>query len=374
MMAKPCGAGKEKRKIMSSDTLSSSKGTRPLGWTKARALVAFACFLSAGSMGWTTWSMLDLLKVGAIGLTVALTADVIWSAVIYAEYAEVGHPVLIKITGWVTNAIVGAFIAWHGYSENNLAMAAAGPFLTLGAKAVWEIALSALRDPTALSRKEREELYAAQRKNAYLLKKQEIEANAQMQEDSLAAEIELNKVKLQGKIAREALLGQKEEIKLKRDTDRELESSGYRLVRMDDVVAGQVLPQSPRLDTPQAPRREIDSGAYPEYEEPDDVDDAFPASSSSARTSAAEAAPPRTSVTVHLDELTEKQREHKLLVAEWVAMRNAGRVKSQVEFARQKGIGAPQLSRIIRKYEQDLTVEEIEAVAAAVGNKTNMAV
>lgn len=114
---------------------------------KAMPLLVFACVLSVASLGWTTYSLLDLLKVGAIGLTVAATADLIWSAVIWCEYQDIGPKWWVKAVGWLTVLVVGGFISWHGVSQDSMAMAVAGPFLTLGTKAVWELTLVALKDP-----------------------------------------------------------------------------------------------------------------------------------------------------------------------------------------------------------------------------------
>jgi len=114
---------------------------------KAVPLLVFASILSVASLGWTTYSLLDLLKVGAIGLTVAATADLIWSAVIWCEYKGIGPRGWVKTIGWIAVCVVGGFIAWHGAIKGIPAMAVAGPFLTLGTKVVWELALVSLKDP-----------------------------------------------------------------------------------------------------------------------------------------------------------------------------------------------------------------------------------
>lgn len=138
--------GMEKTDMSTTETGGPDKGQKFLG-TKAGPLVLFACILSAASLVWTTYSLLDLMKVGAIGVTVAATADVIWSAVIYCEYQGIGNKWFVKITGWITVLIVGGFIGWHGVTKDSTEMAVAGPFLTIGTKIVWELALIALRDP-----------------------------------------------------------------------------------------------------------------------------------------------------------------------------------------------------------------------------------
>lgn len=114
---------------------------------EAVPILIFASVLSIASLGWTTYSLLDLLSAGLIGVTVAATADIIWSAVIWCEYKGIGPKVWVKAIGWIAVAIVGAFISWHGIAKDSAAMAVAGPFLTVGTKAVWELALIALKDP-----------------------------------------------------------------------------------------------------------------------------------------------------------------------------------------------------------------------------------
>lgn len=114
--------------------------------SKAVPLLVFASVLSVASLSWTTYSLLDLLKVGWIGITVAATADLIWSAVIWCEYKGIGGKKTVKSIGWLAVGVVGGFIAWHGATKGSVEMAVAGPFLTLGTKAVWELALVALKD------------------------------------------------------------------------------------------------------------------------------------------------------------------------------------------------------------------------------------
>jgi hypothetical protein len=122
--------------------------------TEAVPVLVFASVLSAASLAWTTYSLLDLLHAGWIGVTVAATADLIWSAVIWCEYKGIGSKGWVKTIGWLAVVVVGGFIAWHGADKNSAAMAIAGPFLTLGTKAVWEFALIALRDPVRETRAE----------------------------------------------------------------------------------------------------------------------------------------------------------------------------------------------------------------------------
>ncbi|MFF6866660.1 hypothetical protein [Streptomyces ardesiacus] len=116
-----------------------------------------AALLSLASLAWTTWSLVDLLGTGLIGVTVAAGADIIWGSVIIAEARglRVAHkPWAVPAFGWAALLVVAGFLAWHGIATGSPAMAAAGPFLPLGAKAVWVLALADMRDPAALTHDE----------------------------------------------------------------------------------------------------------------------------------------------------------------------------------------------------------------------------
>ncbi|WP_128977271.1 hypothetical protein [Streptomyces roseicoloratus] len=117
-------------------------------------LIAPAVTLSAGSLAWTTWSLVDLLGAGPWGITVAAGADIIWASVIWAEARSLricGHRWPVAAIGWTALAAVAAFLVWHGIQQHHTAMAVAGPFLPLGAKVVWLLALADMRDPAALT-------------------------------------------------------------------------------------------------------------------------------------------------------------------------------------------------------------------------------
>ncbi|MFJ6608211.1 hypothetical protein [Streptomyces lydicus] len=116
-----------------------------------------AIALSAASLAWTTWSLVDLLGAGLVGLTVAAGSDVIWGSVIVAEARGLRIPLgkrktnLVPLIGWAALLIVAGFLAWHGITKHVPAMAVAGPFLPIGAKGVWALALADMRDPAELT-------------------------------------------------------------------------------------------------------------------------------------------------------------------------------------------------------------------------------
>ena len=134
--------------------------------TKTSPLTKLAAFLSVGSLIWTTWSLFDLLGAGPAGITVAACADAVWGSVIYAEYRGVrlaGRRWPVALFGWASLIAVSVFLVWHGIADDNLAMAFAGPFLPLGAKVVWALALADMRDPAALTDAEKATLAEMER-------------------------------------------------------------------------------------------------------------------------------------------------------------------------------------------------------------------
>lgn len=179
--------------------------TTPAGQKKARSpLLIPAAALSVASLAWTTWSLVDLLGAGLIGLTVAAGADVIWGSVIIAEARGLhirttkGQRNIVPAFGWATLLVVAAFLAWHGISDNSWAMAAAGPFLPFGAKAVWVLALADMRDPSALTDKEKDTLAQMERGMTFEeaqhrldMRRREMNAERQMSEVSVDFDIEL---------------------------------------------------------------------------------------------------------------------------------------------------------------------------------------
>lgn len=117
-------------------------------------LVWPAALLSAASLAWTTWSLVDLLGTGPIGVTVAAGADIVWASVIAAEARGLriaDRRWVVAAIGWAALAAVAGLLVWHGLTAGSYAMAAAGPLLPLGAKVVWLLALVDGRDPAALT-------------------------------------------------------------------------------------------------------------------------------------------------------------------------------------------------------------------------------
>ncbi|KAA6211764.1 hypothetical protein [Streptomyces filamentosus] len=96
----------------------------------ATPLLTPAITLSAGSLAWTTWSLVDLLGAGPIGLTVAAGADIIWASVIVAEARSLriaGHRWPVAAIGWAALLAVGTFLVWHGIARDHTAMPSPAP-------------------------------------------------------------------------------------------------------------------------------------------------------------------------------------------------------------------------------------------------------
>ena len=161
--------------------------------TKTSPLIKLAAFLSVGSLIWTTWSLFDLLGAGPAGITVAACADAVWGSVIYAEYRGVrlaGRRWPVALFGWAALIAVGVFLVWHGVADNNLAMAFAGPFLPLGAKVVWALALADMRDPAALTDAEKATLAEMERGLVF----EEAQHATEMRRRTMRAELLMSEV------------------------------------------------------------------------------------------------------------------------------------------------------------------------------------
>jgi len=156
-------------------------------------LVVFASVLSAASIIWTTYSIADLFRLhsanpsarltdmsagaGWIGFTVAAGADIVWGGIIYAQYKGKPYKVslgkdkkkvdLVPILGWLAVLAVVILIAWHGRAQQNLPMMVGGPFLPLGAKVMWMLALNALKDDSALTEDQLIEIHEVMRDSSY---------------------------------------------------------------------------------------------------------------------------------------------------------------------------------------------------------------
>ncbi|MFC8277205.1 winged helix-turn-helix transcriptional regulator [Streptomyces sp. NPDC057271] len=178
-------------------------------------LLVPAVALSAASLAWTTWSLVDLLGAGWIGVTVAAGADIIWASVILAEARGVHVPLrgrnLVPVIGWATLVAVAALLAWHGLERGIPAMAVGGPFLPLGTKCLWLMALADMRDPAALTDADRAQLADEERamrldeaRHRHELRRREMAAERLLADVSVDFEIELARQDKGRELARRA--------------------------------------------------------------------------------------------------------------------------------------------------------------------------
>lgn len=152
-----------------------------------------AAFLSLASLAWTTWSLVDLLGTGWIGFTVAAGSDIVWGSVIIAEARGLriaGRTWAVPALGWITLLIVAGFLASHGIARDSVAMAAAGPFLPLGAKVVWVLALADMRNPAALTHDELHTLARMERGMVF----EEAEHGIRMRQQRMRADLLMSEV------------------------------------------------------------------------------------------------------------------------------------------------------------------------------------
>lgn len=162
-------------------------------WPSISPLVYPAAALSAASLAWTTWSLVDLLGTGPIGLTVAAGADIVWASVIVAEARGLriaGQRWIVTAIGWAALAAVATLLVWHGLTADSYAMAAAGPLLPLGAKVVWLLAITDGRDPAALTDDERAVISRMERGLAF----EEARHRVEMRRREMDAELALAEV------------------------------------------------------------------------------------------------------------------------------------------------------------------------------------
>jgi hypothetical protein len=159
------------------------------GRSRFSLLVLMASLLSLGSLAWTTWSLLDLFQVDAlrieklgnvslIGLSAAVTMDIVWSATMYAEYKGQKIPVSWKtdkgrktrslntlpLIGWTEVLFVAGLLGYHGSTVAGGA-AMFGAVLPIFTKLTWVLALNGLKDPYELTDDEKAMIAAKKRKS-----------------------------------------------------------------------------------------------------------------------------------------------------------------------------------------------------------------
>jgi hypothetical protein len=147
-------------------------------------LVGLACFMSLGSLAYSTWSFLDLNKVTAVpiehlgglslvGLSAAAAMDVFWSATMVADYqgkkimwagwgAKETPRNILPLIGWAEAVAVAMMLGYHGHELGGWT-AAFTAILPLATKFTWSLALDDLRDPVAPTDEEMREINETRR-------------------------------------------------------------------------------------------------------------------------------------------------------------------------------------------------------------------
>lgn len=145
-------------------------------------LVFLACLLSAGSLAYSTWTFLDLnqidggevvikgMTVSVIGLSAAAFMDLFWSATMVAEYRgrqiryvrrsgeRKGEVInILPYLGWLEVLLIAAMLGYHGSTLGGGA-AVFTAILPIGTKFTWLMAIDDLRDPTAPTEEEKQEI------------------------------------------------------------------------------------------------------------------------------------------------------------------------------------------------------------------------
>lgn len=196
---------------METEKVAEPKQSKPSRFT---FLVFLACFLSAGSLAYSTYSFLDLNKISAlpikelgglslIGLSAAATMDVIWGATMVAEYRERKvwfkwrdneRVNILPLIGWIEVLAVAVMLGYHGNQIGGWT-AAFTAVLPVATKFTWILAMDDIRDPSALTEEQREKIAAKHRSS--LEAKAMSDATAELHLAKLEAQKRANEASLE---------------------------------------------------------------------------------------------------------------------------------------------------------------------------------
>lgn len=150
--------------------------------SRLTALTPVAVLFTLVSLGWTGWSITDLVQSGAWGLLAAVSVDGLWGVVQYLSYKGIGGR-FVETVEWITLGVACALLGWHGWTITPAA-AFAGALPPIVAKVAWtgDIRLRFLRsyDPTALTVEQEAEINDVIRESERIARKRaaEIERDA----------------------------------------------------------------------------------------------------------------------------------------------------------------------------------------------------
>jgi hypothetical protein len=161
---------------------------------RTTALTPVAILFTLVSLGWTGWSITDLVQSGAWGLLAAVSVDGLWGVVQYLSYKGIGGRI-IEVVEWITLGVACTLLAWHGWHITPAA-AFAGALPPIVAKIAWVGDIRLRRDPTALTAEQEAEINAVIRDSEYISRRRAAEI-----EREAAEEVAL--IRAQGKVALE---------------------------------------------------------------------------------------------------------------------------------------------------------------------------
>lgn len=312
-------------------------------------LLPFGTLLSVCSVVWTTFSALDLMGVGPIGLTVAISLELIWVGFTVAAHKDVpmwGHLWLTQAIGWAFLVAVIALLAWHGAklngeeifgyyidSEASRAISIAGPILPLGAKFMWVLFSAARKarreaidNPNGYDAEQIAHIESLERASRFAA----IESTKEMEAEERSHEIDLRRIKMQG----DQMLAQ--------------EMADHKVAVARHKNAQEMRRLSPySWDEPRVISGEIERT---DARKPA----ALPATSRA----------PRTEATVKVTELSDAQRTNKLMAAEFYLAKAKDPELSQASFAESKGVTGGHLSRVLRAFPKAVLDAEAEEQGA----------
>ena len=238
-------------------------------------LVILACFLSAGSLAYSTYSFLDLNKITAvpierlgnlslIGLSAAAMMDVIWGATMVAEYRGrrimwkwgVEEPVnLLPFIGWGEVLAISAMLGVHGQQIGGWG-AAFMAVIPAATKFTWLLAMDDIRNPNALTDAQKAEI-AEDRRNA-LLAKEKSDATAALHEATLEAlrrtneeELETTRAAIQKKQLEQQAAFELKEAELRGANDLQILELTLKSALQIEKLQGQQRVELTRLDAEQ---------------------------------------------------------------------------------------------------------------------------
>jgi hypothetical protein len=316
-------------------------------------LTPFGFFLSGCSVAWTTFSIVDLFGIGAMGLTVAVSLDIIWVAIMYATHKDIPFYGSVRTTqgiGWAFLVAVVILLAWHGTSlegetvfghlvdrDMSRGMAVAGPILPVGAKVVWVLISAAYKkaeleeqNPEGYTDEQLEELEDLERKSKFDATK----AKKRREADRLAHEDRLEKIRMAA-----------EETRTKDQVDFE--------IYLERVAQAREIQNNTPMELPRIIQGEIERVPVPVPA----VQRSIPAREGR-----------RYEATVPITDLNEKQRNNMLLAAEYVLLHEKDPTYSQSRFAQEKGISAGHLSKILGTYREAKKNGTLDLGGEAVGS------